>query len=143
MRRAIFWMAAEKLLQLVGSKPGRWLLPQAEGLPPDAKLLEVHFDWQRRVFGFVVESETFKAVPEGQEIPWCGRLQMQWCELEGHPSGLVGISGPTAGAALRMIAAVVSPTAEPALDAAEFRHYVEKHQLPTTDPAPVKFREFL
>jgi hypothetical protein len=39
------------------------------GMPDDARFLDAHYDYERRMFLVYVESETFEEVPEGETPP--------------------------------------------------------------------------
>lgn len=78
-RHAIFWIDKHALMALLGGwgGSGQFLRPVCANLPADAKILDVQYDFHRDAFGVKMEHPSFEVVPEGCELPWLGRLDVE------------------------------------------------------------------
>lgn len=69
-RRAVLFVTQEALFHvLLGLKGGKLTLPVFEGLPDDAEIRGVHYDWERGGFAVMLEHPSFQVVPDGCPAP--------------------------------------------------------------------------
>lgn len=97
-RRAVLWVDEHDFAALLigwGTR-GAWCRPVAKNLPADARLVAVNYNWHRQAFGLLFEHTSFVPVPDGQELPWLGRLEVELREEERavNPDSISGTHHP-------------------------------------------------
>lgn len=83
-RRAfmVFTQESFKDLLMMGSTDPSRYFQIITDLPPDAKLVAVHYDYVRQGFAMVFEHESFDRVPEGCMLPMLPAATIQCITVE-------------------------------------------------------------
>ncbi len=63
-------VGVDTILEMLSPSASQRVGYTAPGLPADWEPEGVHFDWLRNSFVFMIYSETFDPVPEGEQVPW-------------------------------------------------------------------------
>lgn len=70
-RLKIFWVDPGTILTILDQWRHHSVthMPAFEGLPKERELLEIHYCFERRQFGFLIWSPSFPEVPQGEVFP--------------------------------------------------------------------------